>query len=325
MNSTKIYFVLKYKDYTIKQYTIHKGFTMIIDNYTNSLLQSINDGIYILDFNRNIIFWNNAAENITGFTANDVIGKSCKDNILRHTDKNGNELCLGSCPMEVAIHKQQIVEDDVYLHHKEGYRLLVHVKGIPWYSDGKQIGAIEIFYPVLFQQQKIKHDLLKLALIDPLTNVYNRRGFESIFYPRYLEMKLTKPFAAILFFDIDNFKTINDTYGHDCGDAVLKSVAQTFLHNLRSYDIITRWGGEEFVCIIFVENLASVTTIGNKLCSLISNAFLEHNGSTIHFTVSCGATFLKENENINEAITRADTLMYQAKKNGKNQVCHDIM
>ena len=72
---------------------------MFIDNYTQSLLQSINDGIYILDFDRNIIFWNKAAETITGFTSNEVIGKSCKDNILRHTDMNGNELCIGSCPM----------------------------------------------------------------------------------------------------------------------------------------------------------------------------------------------------------------------------------
>lgn len=78
------------------------------------------------------------------------MGKSCKDNILRHTNKDGNELCLGNCPMQIAIHNQQIVEDDVYLHHKEGYRLLVHIKGIPWYSQDRQIGAIEIFYPVLF-------------------------------------------------------------------------------------------------------------------------------------------------------------------------------
>lgn len=297
---------------------------MIIDTYTQSLLNSISDGIYILDFDRTIIFWNDAAEMITGFTSNEVLGKPCKDNILRHIDRDGNELCPGHCPMRIAIHKQQIVEDDVYLHHKEGYRLLVHIKGIPWYSQGTQIGAIEIFYPVLFQHQKIKHDLLKLALIDPLTNVFNRRGFESIFYPRYLEMKLTKPFIGILLFDIDNFKTINDTYGHDFGDVVLKTVAQTFVHNVRSYDIITRWGGEEFVCIIFVDDVALVVLIANKLCRLIANAFLEHNGSTIRFTASCGATFLKENENINETITRADTLMYQAKKNGKNQVCHDI-
>lgn len=137
-------------------------------------------------------------------------------------------------------------------------------------------------------------------------------------------MKLTKPFIGILFFDIDNFKTINDTYGHDCGDVVLKTVAQTFVHNVRSYDIIMRYGGEEFVSIIFVDDVASVKTIANKLRSLLANAFLEHNGLTIRFTASCGATFLKDNETINEAITRADTLMYQAKKNGKNQVCHDI-
>ncbi|MEJ5360991.1 MAG: GGDEF domain-containing protein [Spirochaetota bacterium] len=212
----------------------------------------------------------------------------------------------------------------MYLHHKDGYRLQVHIKGIPWYSNGAQIGAIEIFYPVLYQQQKIKQDLIKLALIDPLTGVFNRRGFESLYYPRYLEMKMTKPYTGILFFDIDNFKKLNDTYGHECGDAVLKTVSQTFTNNVRAYDIVTRWGGEEFSIILFVDNPLMVPSIANKLCTLIASAFIEFHGNIITFTASCGATLLKENETAIDAINRADALMYQAKKNGKNRVCHDI-
>lgn len=298
---------------------------MNIDTYTKTLLQSINDGVYILDSNRKILFWNKAAESITGFSASEVMGKSCSDNILRHIDMDGNSLCNSSCPMQVAINNKPIVEADVYLHHKEGYRLMVHVKGIPWYSNGVQVGAIELFYPVLFQQQKITQDLVKMALIDPLTGVLNRRGFESLYYPRYLEMKMTKPFTGILFFDIDNFKQLNDTYGHECGDAVLKTVAQTFTHNVRTYDIITRWGGEEFVIVLFVENPTVIQIISNKLCNLIASAFIDVNGNTITFTASCGATLLKTNENVTDAINRADALMYKAKKNGKNQVYHDIM
>jgi diguanylate cyclase (GGDEF)-like protein len=176
----------------------------------------------------------------------------------------------------------------------------------------------------LFQQQKTTQDLVKLALIDSLTGVFNRRGFESLYYPRYLEMKMTKPYTGILFFDIDNFKKLNDTYGHKCGDMVLKTVAQTFTHNVRTYDIVTRWGGEEFVIILFVDNHVMVSSIANKLCNLIASAFIDIKGNTITFTASCGATLLKENENITNAINRADALMYQAKKNGKNRVCHDI-
>ncbi|MCX8124540.1 MAG: diguanylate cyclase [Spirochaetes bacterium] len=297
---------------------------MNIDEYTQSLLDSLNDGIYILDKNRKILFWNKAAESITGFTADEVIGKSCSENILRHIDMEGKQLCHYSCPMLLSINNAQTVETDVYLHHKEGYRLLVHVKGIPWYANGAQIGAIEIFYPMLFLQQKIKQDLVKLALIDPLTGVFNRRGFESIYYPRYLEMKVSKPSTAILFFDVDNFKKLNDIYGHDCGDAVLKTVAHTLLHNVRTYDIVARWGGEEFIVVLFIESHQSAVTIATKLCTLIANAFLEYNGTTVTVTASCGATLLHENEHITTAISRADTLMYTAKKNGKNQVYHDI-
>ncbi len=297
---------------------------MMLDDHIQSLFQSINDGVYILDFDRKILFWNKAAESITGFTSDEVIGKSCSDNILRHIDMDGNSLCLSSCPMLLAINNKQIVESDVYLHHKDGYRLMVHIKGIPWYSHGVQVGAIEIFYPVLFQQQKIKQDLVKLALIDPLTGVLNRRGFESLYYPRYLEMKMTKPYTGILFFDIDNFKKLNDTYGHECGDMVLKTISQTFTNNLRTYDIIARWGGEEFLIILFVDNPLMIPSLASKLCKLIASAFIDFKGNVITFTASCGATLLKENEKITDARNRADSLMYRAKKNGKNRVCHDI-
>lgn len=297
---------------------------MSIDKHINTLLNSVNDGIYILDNNRKIIFWNKSAESITGFTEEEVIGKSCSDNILQHIDQDGNQLCKSSCPMLLSINNKQIIESDVYLHHKEGYRLLVHIKGIPWLTNGTQTGAIEIFHPIVYHQHKMKQDLIALALIDPLTGVFNRRGFESIYYPRYLEMKVASPYTGVLFFDIDNFKKLNDTYGHNCGDAVLKTVAHTFTHNVRKYDIVARWGGEEFVIILFTEHQHSIVPIAKNLCTLIENAFLEHKGTIITFTVSCGTTLLHDNEHINSALSRADQLMYIAKNNGKNQVYHDI-
>ncbi|MEJ5360990.1 MAG: PAS domain-containing protein [Spirochaetota bacterium] len=82
---------------------------MMLDDNIQSFLQSINDRVYILDFDRKIIFWNKAAESITGFTASEVIGKSCSDNILRHIDMDGNSLCISSCPMLIAINNRHVV------------------------------------------------------------------------------------------------------------------------------------------------------------------------------------------------------------------------
>lgn len=102
----------------------------------------------IIDEKRNIIFWNKAAEDITGYKSEEVLGRSCKDNILKHVDKYGRELCIDSCPKVYAMENNIVVSDEVYLHHKSGFRLLVKIKGIPINSKDTKKYVIELFTPI---------------------------------------------------------------------------------------------------------------------------------------------------------------------------------
>lgn len=295
---------------------------MKIDKTLQALLNGLYEGAYVLDRARNIVFWNKAAEEITGYKAEEVLGKSCKDNILRHVDKNGNELCLGTCPMVFAMINKVAVSDEVYLHHKSGFRLFIKVKGIPIFDNGNEAkGVIELFTPVISNSDS--DDLLNLALKDSLTKVYNRKGFDFLYPIRQREMTLFKFNTGILFFDIDDFKRINDHFGHEAGDRVLYAVAQIFVKFLRHEDIVVRWGGEEFVLIIFLKEIDKMEMIGNKLVRLVESTFVDYKGNIIKFTVSGGGTFLRENENIIQAINRADELMYKAKRRGKNQFLYE--
>ncbi len=297
---------------------------MTIDKNLTDLLNDLYEGVYIIDKNRKIIFWNKSAEEITGYKADEVLGKSCKDNILMHVDKNGNELCVNACPMVFVMNNMVAISDEVYLHHKSGYRLLVKVKGIPIIENGNDSkGVIELFTPVILDVEHEK-DLLNLALKDSLTKVYNRKGFDFLYPIRQREMTLLKLHTGILFFDIDDFKKINDTYGHEAGDKVLYAVAQIFIKSLRHEDIIVRWGGEEFVLVIFIKELQNIKIIGNKLIKLVESSFIEYNDNFIKFTLSGGGTFLKDKETIVQAIHRADLLMYKAKSEGKNRFICDI-
>lgn len=305
---------------------------MSIPPFIKDFLNHLSEGAYILDKNRTILFWNLAAQKITGFLAEEVTGKSCRDNILRHVDENGTNLCEMGCPILQILQGESFIEANVFLHHKKGYRLPVHLKGILFSSSLlsssshlTEIYAIELFTP-LWQGFSIDtEDLIKMALQDPLTETLNRRGLESLFYSRLQEMLTFKKVIGLLFIDIDNFKHINDTYGHEVGDKVLFNTASTLKHTLRPFDLLCRWGGEEFVIVIFLDKSEYLKNVAERYRKLIASQFIEKDNTIITITASIGATLISPPESLESAIKRADDLMYQAKHSEKNKVMYEII
>ncbi len=116
---------------------------------TNSLfkmiLDNLLDGVYFTDLERRITYWNQAAEDITGYSAKEVLGKHCADNILMHVDDSGCVLCMGECPLSRAIAENRPLRSDIYVHHKSGHRIPVETRVCPITQDGKVVGAVEIF------------------------------------------------------------------------------------------------------------------------------------------------------------------------------------
>ncbi|HUT63879.1 MAG TPA: GGDEF domain-containing protein [Anaerolineae bacterium] len=160
---------------------------------------------------------------------------------------------------------------------------------------------------------------------DALTNIFNRRVFEekvSAELARYIRYK--KPFSLI-FFDIDRFKNVNDTYGHDTGDRVLKEITARTREALRKTDIFARYGGEEFVIILPETDLTQAVNVAEKLHDIIQKNIFEHEGDRIPITVSVGVTEVQESDRDPESILhRADSNMYKAKDKGRNRVVSDF-
>ena len=284
-------------------------------------MENLRDGLYFVDRNRTITFWNKAAEKISGFTAEEVVGKACSDNVLTHVDGEGNSLCAGGCPLHAAILDGKPREAEAYMHHKDGHRIPVSVRvGTLMDKDGTIIGGIELFTDtsnISANELKVK-ELEKLALLDSLTGLANRNYTEKEIQSRFEEKKrLGMPFG-VLFIDIDHFKRFNDQYGHDVGDSVLKFVANNFVANSRPFDLYGRWGGEEFIGIIRNITADGLETIGNRLRSLIEHSYIIHKSRKLHVTVSLGATLAKENDTIANLMKRADTLLYKSKTAGRN-------
>jgi diguanylate cyclase (GGDEF)-like protein/PAS domain S-box-containing protein len=290
------------------------------DSYQR-IIENLHDGLYFVDRNRVITYWNKAAEKFSGFTAKEVVGKSCSANILTHVDSQGNSLCTETCHLAETISDGKPREAEIYMHHKDGHRIRVSVRATPMLDrDGNITGAIELFTDISNQaanELRVK-ELEKLALLDNLTQLANRNYIDREIQSRFEEMiRFNVPFG-ILFIDIDHFKNFNDTYGHDVGDDVLKFVANTFIANARPFDLYGRWGGEEFIGIIRNINGNHLKSLGNRLRSLIENSYIIHENKKLHITISIGATLVNENDTIDSLIKRTDILLYQSKAAGRN-------
>ena len=161
-------------------------------------------------------------------------------------------------------------------------------------------------------------ELEKLALLDKLPQLANRNFLEREIESKLQQHKRYNSPFGILFIDIDNFKNINDSHGHNTGDDILKFVAKTFIANARPFDLYGRWGGEEFIAIIHNINIEDLKLLGNRLRSLIETSYIIHEDQKLSVTISIGATLIRNNDTIESLIKRADTLMYKSKAAGKN-------
>lgn len=156
-----------------------------------------------------------------------------------------------------------------------------------------------------------------LAQRDPLTNLFNRRGLDVQMAKRRFD---DKQGHALFYFDIDNFKTINDDHGHDAGDAVLSVIAARIRNSLRKEAVFTRHGGDEFS--IYLPGVAAkdVEAIGDRLCNLVAQAPIESDGIRIATSISMGAYWSKAAVALEEMIRKADGQLLLAKRAGKNRV-----
>ncbi|MDD5051109.1 MAG: diguanylate cyclase [Sulfuricurvum sp.] len=159
--------------------------------------------------------------------------------------------------------------------------------------------------------------LLKLATTDTLTGIGNRRLFEEIFQAHRMLGKRYEVNLFLLLFDIDNFKSINDTFGHNIGDMVLKQISMLVSKSIRKSDVFVRWGGEEFAVLLRYSDPKKVISIAEQLRKLIHKHNFE---SIVHVTCSFGLSIIRPEDTLEEAVERADKALYRAKSDGKNVV-----
>ena len=155
---------------------------------------------------------------------------------------------------------------------------------------------------------------------DFLTKLYNKRALDEFANIKEGEFERYGHYFAVVFFDLDHFKSINDTYGHDAGDAVLAAFASILKHEARSVDIVGRFGGEEFVAILGETDTKGGVLFAEKLREKVKKARFMYKDERISLTVSCGVSDRKSSVSLNSLMKSADEFVYKAKKNGRDRV-----
>ena len=171
--------------------------------------------------------------------------------------------------------------------------------------------------------QDLQEELRLIAATDPMTKLYNRRYFTQASKHIFDLDKREKQNLSLIMIDIDKFKNVNDTYGHDIGDKVIIALADELIKEHRQSDIVCRFGGEEFVMLLPNTSLENAKTLAEKIRINIENSIIKIDEIELKFTISLGVSegdFCSEGD-IEVALKHSDEALYHAKKSGRNKVC----
>jgi diguanylate cyclase (GGDEF)-like protein len=231
-------------------------------------------------------------------------------------------MCGERCPLMATMRDGETRETHMFLRHADGHRQPVCVRTSPLRDPfGKIIGAVESFSDdtaVRAAQARVA-DLERLALVDPLTGLGNRRYLDMQVDSWIRDWSRTAVPFGVLFVDLDHFKQVNDTHGHDVGDEALAMVARTLTFGIRAGDILARYGGEEFVVLVRAET-KGLTATAERLRSQVAASQLVAAQRRIGLTVSVGGATMADGDSAASLLRRADVALYRAKRAGRNRV-----
>jgi len=298
--------------------------TGVLDESLRGILDAVSDGVYVMNGEREIVFWSKGAERITGYSSDEVLNKHCFDNILVHTDISGKNLCFDGCPLQKCIEtgERQDVKE-VFLKRKDGERLAVYVK-----ASALQVGSERYGVEIFGELQSVAgsglaerlKQLSDASIVDQLTGLYNRRYIDTILDQQYGLFKRHFQRFGLVMIDVDKFKSINDQFGRLAGDEALKFVASVLQRTMRSMDFLARFGGDEFVIVCPLVELEGVENLGKRIVELVHHSVLSSQSSpkdVIELSVSVGGSMVDNKDTLaTDIIARADEALYRVKRDG---------
>lgn len=275
------------------------------------------EGMLITDRKHSILRVNNAFTRVTGYTSEEVIGQTPA---ILQSGKQSQDFYV---QMAESLKVNNYWQGEVWNKRKSGEVYPQYLTITAVQSEGGEITNYVGAFTDITQRKKDEADIHKLAFYDSLTGLPNRRSLQERLDGALRSARITKQLGAVLFIDLDNFKNLNDTQGHDSGDQLLIEVAKRLNQCVRNADMVARLGGDEF--IIVLENLglddssilSKVESIVSKVVSALHDEF-KLEGGVHHSSCSVGVALFDAEDTIDDVMKRSDMAMYQAKESGKD-------
>ncbi|MEW6989943.1 diguanylate cyclase [Colwelliaceae bacterium 6441] len=307
---------------------------MSVNHFCNTISEQLNTGILIVDLSFNIVEWNRFLAIHTHKKPAEVIGQSVFS-VFPELPKKWFERKLSSviqlntqsfCSWEQRHHLFELPHTRPIT--TDSHFMAQNCTFLPIESSGAISHIcilIEDVTDVCHYQLKLNKALEELAKanrIDGLTQVFNRKHWEECLDKEFSRARRYDHGLALIMFDLDHFKLLNDTYGHQCGDAVLIEAAQLISSLLRLCDQFGRYGGEEFAAILPETDLEGAIDVAERIRQKIEQCVINFQGNTIRISTSVGVATINPNDRrYEDLISNADVALYEAKTAGRNKVC----
>lgn len=299
----------------------HKRYKYIVEN--------IKDVVWEMDMDYVYTFVSPNAKVMCGYEAEELVGRKMPDFLVEESRKYVYDIAIEHLNKRIEGDNTEIVLQDVQFICKNGTVKWFEVSASPRFEGGRFLGYIGTTRNITEKKEyenqlnqyieelkTINAQLAKMTTVDALTGAYNRRKFDVDLDSIIKNKDKCITFSLILF-DIDNFKAVNDCYGHKVGDCVLQCISNLVSENVRVTDGLFRWGGEEFILILPDTNLEGAKKVAEKIRNIIQH----HDFGIGHkVTISLGVSEYKPYESNDQIIVRVDNALLKAKSKGKNRV-----
>ncbi|TDX33011.1 PAS domain S-box-containing protein/diguanylate cyclase (GGDEF)-like protein [Modicisalibacter xianhensis] len=281
-----------------------------------AVFDSTHDGILVTDANKNIIDTNPAFTSLTGYEREEAIGHK------PHLLSSGKHDAVFYQTLFAAVARDGFWTGDIWNTRKDGSQLIEHTTISAIHDEtGQVINYVGVFRDIT-QLRLNQARLERLAIYDPLTGLYNREHFNTLLESQLAGLQFNESGLAVLFIDLDDFKPVNDRFGHAAGDKLLIEMSRRLKRLIRSTDLVSRFGGDEFVIALTgVGNGECAVETARKLIDDLIQPFLLDSGEQVRISVSIGVAFTSDYRlGSNALIDSADHAMYEAKLSGKNRI-----
>ena len=292
-------------------------------DFVKNLFNQLHEAIIAMDKTCEIRFWNQASTRLTGYSASSRKNNPCLENILFQGESGGIISCKEICPIKESLQDGKVRDLEAFLQHKEGYRIPVNMQIFPLPSSNqKPSGAVVAWHetsPRVIMPHK-SSDLLRMDLLDPLTQLGNRHYLEMHLISRLDEMKKYGLSLGVLLFSPDDLGTITEAYGLETGKKLRRVISLTLARNIRFYEVAGRWNEDTFLIVLLNVDFNTLDLIANKLRLLVEQSTIMADDKFIHTSVSIGGTLARSADNLDSLIKRAEKHLAHSQMQGKNQV-----